>query len=82
VPDAGELLLALEEPGVAARLRGCADVPHVHHELERLGVDLVDQPVEPLDLELGIGRVAEDAEADLTRGQRRERTAARREQKG
>jgi hypothetical protein len=54
----------------------------VHHELERLGVDLVDQPVEPLDLELGIGRVAEDAEADLTRGQRRERTAARREQKG
>ena len=82
MPDAGELLLALEEPGVAARLRARPDVPHVHHELQRLCVDLVDQPVESLDLELGIGCVAEDAEAELTRGQRRERPAARREQKG
>jgi hypothetical protein len=54
----------------------------VHHELERLRVHLVDQPVETLDFELGIGRVAEDGEADLARGQRRERRAAREQQKG
>ena len=40
------------------------------------------QPVETLDFELGIGRVAEDAEADLARGQRRKRCAARDQQKG
>jgi hypothetical protein len=46
----------------------------VHHELERLGVDLVDQCVEPLDLSLGVGRVAQYAEGNLAwrqRGQRR-----------
>jgi hypothetical protein len=52
----------------------------VRHEFERLGVDLVDQPVEPFHLELGIGSVAEDAEAELARGQRRERPATRREE--
>jgi hypothetical protein len=53
----------------------------VHHEFQRLGVDLVDQPVEPLDLVRGVGRVAEDAEADFTRGQRGERRAARQQRK-
>jgi hypothetical protein len=54
----------------------------VHHEFQRLGIDLVDQPVEPLDLEVGVGGVAEDAEAKLAGGQRRERRAARQQQKG
>jgi hypothetical protein len=54
----------------------------VHHELERLGVDLVDQPLEPLDLGPGVGRVTEDTEAKLAGGQRRERRAARQQQKG
>jgi hypothetical protein len=53
----------------------------VHHELERLGIDLVDQPLEALDLEVGVGGVAEDAEADLARGQRRKRRAPRQQQK-
>jgi hypothetical protein len=82
VTDAGELLFPLEEPAVAARLRARADVAHVHYEFQRLRVHLVDQPVETLDFELGIGRVAEDAEADLARGQRRKRCAARDQQKG
>ncbi|HET9352043.1 MAG TPA: hypothetical protein VFO02_12035 [Burkholderiales bacterium] len=54
----------------------------MHYELERLRVHLVDQPVETLDFELGIGRVAEDAESDLARRQRRKRCAARDQQKG
>jgi len=54
----------------------------VHHEFQRLGVHLVDQPLQPLGFELGIGGVAEDAEADLARGQRRERRAARQQQEG
>ncbi|HSA69341.1 MAG TPA: hypothetical protein VLF65_07015 [Burkholderiales bacterium] len=54
----------------------------MHYEFQRLRVHLVDQPVETLDFELGIGRVAEDAEADLARGQRRKRCAARDQQKG
>jgi hypothetical protein len=82
VSDARELLFPLEKPAVAARLRARADVAHVHHKVERLRVHLVDQPVETLDFELGIGRVAEDAEADLARGQRRKRCAARDQQKG
>jgi hypothetical protein len=52
------------------------------HESQRLGVDLIDQPVEALDLQVGIGRVAQDTEAELPRGQRRKRRAAREQQKG
>jgi hypothetical protein len=52
----------------------------VHHEGERLGVDLIDQPVEPLDLRFGVRRVAQDAEAELVRRQRRQRRATRGEQ--
>jgi hypothetical protein len=48
----------------------------VHHEGERLAVDLLDQPVEALDLRLRIGRIAEQAERQLARRQRLERRAA------
>jgi hypothetical protein len=53
----------------------------VHHERERLRVDLVDQPVKPLDLRVGVGRVAQNAEGELARRQRRERRAAGEQQK-
>jgi len=49
----------------------------VHDELERLCVHLVDQPLEALDLSGGVGYVAEDAEGDVARGERRQRRAAR-----
>jgi hypothetical protein len=78
--DAGELLLSLHQPLVGARRRAPADVADVHDEGERLGVDLVDQPVEPLDLRFGVRRVAQDAEAELARRQRRQRRATRGEQ--
>jgi hypothetical protein len=53
----------------------------VHYEFQRLRVHLVDQPVETLDFELGIGRVAEDAEGEFPAGQRRERRAAGKQEK-
>ena len=61
--DARELRLALEQPVVGAGERARADVADVHDEGERLRVHLVDQRVEALDLGLGVGRVAQHAEA-------------------
>ena len=65
MPDARELALARLEPGVAASLPARADVADVHYEGERLGVHLVDQPVEPLHLVGGVGRVSQQPEIDL-----------------
>ena len=76
MPDAGELLLSFNQPCIAARAGARADIAHVHHELERLRVHLVDQPVEPLDLGIGVGRIAQHAERELARRHRRKWRAA------
>jgi hypothetical protein len=54
----------------------------VHHEGERLLVHLVDQPVEASDLRVAVGRVAERAERELARRQRRQRRAAGNQHEG
>ena len=43
----------------------------MHHESERLGVEVVDQQVEPPRLGFGVGRVAEQAEGEAARGELR-----------
>jgi hypothetical protein len=48
----------------------------VHDELERLRVDLADRDVEPLDLGIGVGHVAEEREGGGAGRDRRERRAA------
>jgi len=51
----------------------------VSHEEQLLGVDIVDQAVEPLDLGRGVGRIAEQSERDAAGG--RLRRAAREQEK-
>jgi len=80
MPDARELRFSREQPIVAAALGARTDIAEVHHEGEGLGVDLVDQPVKPLDLRFAVRRVAQNAEGALARRQRRERRATRDQQ--
>jgi hypothetical protein len=75
VADALELALAALEPLVAARGRAAADVADVDDEGELLGVHALDHPVEPLDLAVVIGRIAEHAEDERVGRDRRRRRA-------
>jgi hypothetical protein len=70
VLDARELRLAHEQPGIGARRGAAADVAHVHHELERLGVHLVDHAIQARDLARRVGHVPEHAEGVLPGGKR------------
>ena len=65
--DTGELRLALQQPGVTARESAGADIADMHHEGQRLRVDLVDHALQALRFELGIRRVAQHAERGLGR---------------
>jgi len=83
VPDARELAFARLEPGVAAALgRGArADVAHVHDEGELVRVDVPDQAVELPGLGVRIGSVTQQAEGKAARRLRRQRRAARQQEK-
>ena len=74
--DARELLPALEQPCVTARLGARTDIADVDHELELLCVDALDDCVEPLDLPLAVRHVAQHAEGPRARRQRHLRGAA------
>jgi hypothetical protein len=73
--NARELLFSLREPAIRARLRARADVAEVHHERELLRVQLVDEALDAMDLVVGIGNVAEDAERLAVPAGRRRGTA-------
>ncbi len=76
-----ELKLSFDQPIIGAGLCAAADVAHVNDESELLRVHFVDQDVEALDLGFGVGRVAEQAEGERARGQRREGRATRQQDK-
>jgi len=71
----GELALARGEPRVGAGTLSRSDIADVHHERERLAVEIVDQEFEALGFALGVGRIAHQGEADAARRDRLRRAA-------